>query len=32
MKKKISYEDAPQDLIAAIETGEVVMDLIPDPD
>ena len=32
MKKKISYEDAPSDLIEAIETGEVVMDLIPGPD
>jgi uncharacterized protein (DUF4415 family) len=32
MKKKISYKDAPADIREAIETGEVVMDLIPGPD
>ena len=32
MKKKISYKDAPGDIIEAIETGEVVMDLFPGPD
>ena len=31
MKKETSYKDAPADIIEAIETGRVVVDLIPGP-